>query len=158
MELTLYRDFEDKTCTLGIITNGVKNLHTMERPDVPSPLTVAGTKGRGRIAAGRYRLERHNSEAHPNVWALVNHALDIYHWEHEVPVNRKGIARTVVLIHPANVAEELRGCIAPGLTRGRRANGDREVLSSRDAMNQLRNWIGGSLDNWLTITEERIKR
>jgi hypothetical protein len=92
------------------------------------------------------------------VWALTNPILDIYHWEHQVPVNRKGIARTVVLIHSANIAEELKGCIAPGLSRTKWPSGEYAVKSSRDALNQFRNWIGSSLDIWLTITEERLKK
>jgi hypothetical protein len=155
MELLLYRDYRDASCTLGTITNGVKKLQTMERPWVPSDKSVAGRKGVSCVAPGRYRLERHNSDAHPNVWALVNPQLDVYHWESEVPTERRGIARTVVLIHAANYAEELRGCIAPGTTRGK--DGARKaVWNSRDALNQFRTWIGGSLDTWLTISEEKL--
>lgn len=157
MELFLHRDLRDETCTLGTITNGTKTLQTMERPWVPSEATVAGRKGVSCVAPGRYRLERHSSDAHPNVWALVNPSLDVYHWESDVPRDRRGIARTVVLIHAANFAEELRGCIAPGTRRGK-DGARRAVWQSRDAINQIRTWVGGSLDLWLTITEEKLTR
>lgn len=157
LELFLHRDYRDDTCTVGLITNGVKTLQTMERPWIASPDSVAGMKGRSCIAPGRYRLERHSSDAHPNVWALVNHALDVFHWEEEVPPIRRGKARTVVLIHPANRAEELKGCIAPGTERARWSRSVWAVLNSRDAVNQIRTWIGGSLDVYLTIDEERLK-
>jgi hypothetical protein len=38
-----------------------------------------------------------------------------------------------VLIHPANYASELRGCIAPGLIRG-----PQSMIRSRDALAQLK--------------------
>lgn len=163
MELELFRDYRDSSCTLGTIEAFGKKLHTMERPWVPSTQSVAGTKGVSCVAPGRYRLERHDSEAHPNVVALVNAALDVYHWEEQVPVARRGMARTVVLIHAANYADELRGCIAPGLLRAkvpaRSGVGPPVwmVQKSRDALNQFRNIIQGKIDVWLTINEERLK-
>lgn len=160
LELTLERDYRDFTCTMGMISNGIKSLHTIERPWVPSDLIKAGKKGVSCVPPGRYRLERHSSDSHPNVWALVNHALDVYHWDADVPKhlrNAEGqpMARTVVLIHAANWAQELRGCIAPGLSRGKDSNG-RRTFDSRDAVNQIRTWISGSIDVWLTIKEEKL--
>lgn len=160
MELILTRDFRDETCTLGVIESFGRKLQTMERPWVPSLLSVAGTKGISCVAPGKYRLMPHNSEAHPNVWALVNPMLDVYHWDGDVPIARRNIARTVVLIHSANYASELRGCIAPGLARAHPPAGSGPgpkgwmVQRSRDALNQLRNIINGKIDVWLTITEE----
>jgi hypothetical protein len=157
MELILYRDFRDPACTLGTIEAFGKKLHTMERPWVPSSGSVAGTKGVSCVAPGKYKLERHDSEAHPNVWALVNKMLDVYHFEHEVPIERRGKARTVVLIHAANYASELRGCIAPGLARAKVPKDGWMVQRSRDALNQFRNILAGKIDVWLTIDEERLK-
>lgn len=155
MDLELHRDYRDAGCTLGVIEAFGRRLQTMERAWVPTVESVAGTKGVSCIAPGRYKLERHNSENHPNVWALVNKALDVYHFEHEVPRERKGKARTAVLIHPANWAEELRGCIAPGKERMRQGQ-VWCVQRSRDAINELRNIMQGKLDVWLVITEERL--
>ncbi len=156
LELELFRDYRDPGCTLGIVESFGRRLQTLERPWVPSPNSVAGTKGVSCIAPGRYRLERHNSEAHPNVWALVNPSLDVYHFEHEVPRDRSGKARTAVLIHSANWAEELRGCIAPGKERLRQGK-VWCVQRSRDALNEFRNILAGKIDVWLTINEERLK-
>lgn len=157
VELLVHRDYRDISCTMGMISNGVKNLYTMERPWVPSDKTVAGTKGVSCIPIGRYRLIRHNSEQHPNVWALVNPSLEVYHWDEDVPRDRVGIARTLVLIHAANRAEELRGCIAPGLARVRVSARAWSVTDSRDSLNQIRSWIGNALDAWITIDEEKLK-
>lgn len=156
LELELFRDYRDQGCTLGSIDSFGRRLQTMERPWVPSPGSVAGTKGVSCVAPGRYKLVRHNSEAHPNVWALVNAMLDVYHFESEVPPERRGRARTAVLIHSANWAEELRGCIAPGKDRVRDGLAWK-VERSRDALNEFRNILSGKLDVWLTINEERLK-
>jgi hypothetical protein len=160
LELTLERDYRDYSCTMGMISNGVKSLHTIERPWRASDKIKGGLKGASCVPPGRYRLERHSSDNHPNVWALVNHVLDVYHWDADVPKHLRDetgqpIARTLVLIHSANWASELRGCIAPGTSRGKDVNG-RRTYNSKDAVNQIRTWIGGSLDVYLTIKEEKL--
>ncbi len=157
MELELFRDYRDPSCTLGTVESFGRRFQTMERPWVPSPDSPAGTKGVSCVAPGRYRLFRHNSEAHPNVWALVNPSLDVYHFEADVPADRRGKARTAVLIHSANWAEELRGCIAPGKERVKDRTGRWMVQRSRDALNEFRNILQGKVDVWLTINEERLK-
>lgn len=161
MDLFLNRDYHDPSVTLGTIESFGRKLQTLERPWVPSAKSVAGTKGVSCVAPGRYRLEPHSTEAHKDVWALVNPSLDVYHWESEVPRDRRGVARTTVLIHSANWPEELRGCIAPGLSRFKAvppSGGAKAwmVQSSRDALNQFRNIVSGKIDIWLTITEERL--
>jgi hypothetical protein len=65
--------------------------------------------------------------------ALVNEALWVYHLDEDVPAERRGYARTAVLIHPANYVAELRGCIAPGWERV-----GFTVQDSRRAFEQLR--------------------
>ena len=152
MIITINRDYRDASCTLGTLAvNGLK-LQTMERPWVPALGTVCGTKGVSCVPVGEYRLTQHTSEAHPKVWALVNPALAVYHWDADVPQNLAGLARTMVLIHSANWAEELRGCIAPGKTR-QKLNGRWGVFQSRDALNELRNALSASYDLTLSIVE-----
>jgi hypothetical protein len=97
-------------------------IYTLERPWVEAAyMSLApgyvpcGARGVSCIPAGIYQLEAHDTDAHPSTFALINHNLWVYHFEADVPPDRKGYARTAVLIHPANYVEELRGCIAPGL-------------------------------------------
>lgn len=122
-------------------------IYTLERPWVPVVVPAAimptpppcGQKGISCIPPGIYNLEMHSTEAHPDTFALVNRELWVYHWDTDVPPERRGYARTVVLIHPANWVEELRGCIAPGLSRGSlRAP---SVLASRRAFSILHDWL-----------------
>ena len=51
------------------------------------------------------------------------------------------VVRFGVLIHPANCAHELKGCIAPGLSRGS-IDGHRAVEQSRAAMEEIMWYLG----------------
>jgi len=83
------------------------------------------------IPVGEYTIEPHDSEAHPASWALVNWDLGIAHYK------TPGVARWGCLIHSANRAGELLGCIAPGTGLGLVRN-EWAVTHSRAAMTALR--------------------
>ena len=151
MNIDLIRDIDTGYCTLGRILVGGKVFYTMERPWIPGT-GKSGKKGASCVAPGIYRLTRHDSEMYPKTWALVNPALDVYHYPWDVPRGHETSARTAVLIHAANWAHELRGCIAPGKTRAKDGNGRWMVTRSRDAMNEIRTLIGNKLEVTLTIT------
>ena len=154
LDLQLVRDYQDDAVTLGTLTApSGRKWQTLERPWIPFLGAPCGTKGVSCIPAGTYRLEPHNSDAHANVWALVNAMLWVYHWDADVPVGpQDGTARTTVLVHPANWASELRGCIAPGKARFKQPNGVWMVQQSRDAVNELRGAVNGSYDLTITVT------
>jgi hypothetical protein len=88
------------------------------------------------VPAGLYALEAHDSQSHPDVWALVNHSLGVYHFDHPDAI------RTAILIHVANVASELAGCIAPGTGQGC-PYGKWGVTHSGDAIDKLREILDG---------------
>ena len=125
---------------------------TIERPWVPSSIYLAGTKGQSCIPLGEYRVTKYTSDAHPGVFSLSNPMLGVYVQESQVPVAQRGIARTNVLIHPANWASELRGCIAHGKTRAMGQDGYWMVQRSRDAFNELKNALSKSFDAVLIVT------
>lgn len=146
MKLLLVRDFHSAECTLGklhVSSAGQDFVcDTIERPWIPSPLSLGGSKGESCVPPGLYQLKRHNSEAHPNTFALENSDLDVLHFEDR----KRPYARALVLIHAANYARELRGCIAPGMRRTLTPDGSRMVTSSRLAMLELKRlvpWIQG---------------
>jgi hypothetical protein len=156
VEITLTRDMRTEGETIGWLRYNVKKWATIERTWVPSVLTPAGEKGVSCLPCGEFRIEAHDSEAHPKSFALVNHALDVYHWPHEVPAAKRSYARTVCLIHPANWAHELRGCVAPGKERKYdQSKGRWEVRHSRDAMNEIRSLLMSSTDARLIIVDGR---
>lgn len=138
MKLLLRRDYRSAECTVGKLSfsSPIEDFtaDTMERPWVPTPICRGGASGRSCVPEGTYRLERHNSEAHPNTWALVNADLDVVHWEDRDHPH----LRCLVLIHVANRARELRGCIAPGLGRMVGEDGVHAVINSRRAMIELK--------------------
>lgn len=152
-QVIINRDTKTATETLGYLSFAGRKWPSIERAWVPDPRTPAGLKGVSCVPLGEYRLIPHSSEGHPRVWALVNGALEIYHWDWDVPKDRVGIARTVCLIHVANWASELEGCVAIGKQRIRDSSGHWMVTDSRNAINELRSCIGSLIDLRLTIQE-----
>lgn len=139
MNLTLTRDSDNGRCTLGTLRINGGLFQTLERPWQPGP--PGGVKGASCVPPGLYRLFRHDTEAHPRSFALVNEALGVYHYE--VPPGQQG--RTACLIHIANWVSELRGCVAIGMARTQ--NGDEWMLrQSKVAIDQFYSlvpWIDG---------------
>lgn len=74
------------------------------------------------IPEGTYKLAPHHTEHWPDVIELL-----------DVP------GRTGILIHPANLASELRGCIAPGMHHGDSLINPM-VMGSRAAMAMVLEW------------------
>ncbi len=154
MKLTLNRTYRGADCTLGVMTMAGTDgpvplvLQTIERPWIPAKQSAGGEKGRSCIPPGVYKMECHNSEAHPRTWALVNPLLNVVHW----PVEGGEFDRSVVLIHVANYASELRGCIAPGLkTYVDPVRQVRMVTDSRKAMKALQDALTWSDDHEIHI-------
>lgn len=145
MILHLPRDYRGTDCSQGVLHLGDHQFQTMERPWIPQKNAPCGTKGVSCVPPGTYQLWRHNTEAHPHTFALVNPTLWVYHYDEDVPAGQAGLARTCVLIHAANFAVELRGCIAPGLFR--KVDGGRRMVShSRAAMTEIESlvpWANG---------------
>lgn len=139
MILQLVRDYAGADCTLGrLLVNG-RAFDTIERPWIPDTIGTAGRKGVSCVPAGVYSLARHHTEAHPKAFALTNPALGVFHYETDVPAGMRLVTRTAVLIHAANYASELRGCIAPGMAR--HAGEQWMVTNSRQAMRRLRELV-----------------
>lgn len=151
MKLLLRRDWRADNCTMGVLSFSTPTedyvAQTMERPWIPMPGSRGGLSGKSCVPPGDYQLERHNSEAHPNTWALVNSDLDVIHYE---DANRP-TARCLVLIHVANYARELRGCIAPGRTRAVDSEGVNMVTGSKLAMLELKRLLPYDQNHTLEI-------
>lgn len=148
MDLLLRRDSVLSVAqTYGVLTVSDLRLDTIERPWLPDPAHPGGQNGLSCVPPGAYDLVLHDSELHPQTWALVNPALGVWHWPTEVPASG---GRAVVLIHPANYAHELLGCIAPGMGRGF-ANGVAMVTNSRVAFAQIKHAVPWAPGHTLTI-------
>lgn len=152
MQITLQRDLSTQNETLGrLVVNG-RAWDSIERPWIATEDCPAGEPGRSCIPVGEYRLEAHSTEQHPKCWALVNQQLGVYHWPWEVPASKRAWARSVCLIHPANWASELRGCVALGKRREKEPTGVWCVRDSRDAINELRSLLGMTVDISLAVS------
>lgn len=68
------------------------------------------------VPLGRYRIVHYSSRKYPEAYALVNEDLGVYLNKEDMHTDSSG--RYSILIHSANLASELAGCIAPGIDRG----------------------------------------
>lgn len=81
------------------------------------------------VPCGEYELVPFDSQRYGNTFAL-------YSKENKVFVSNEGYGRYACLFHPANIHDELAGCIAPGLHLGM-VSGKWAVTSSRLAFQKL---------------------
>ena len=127
MPVTLQRIIETNQGTLGQFSlNDNSTLYSMER---------MSTGEHPRIPAGFYemRLDTYHKGGYP-AYLLV------------VP------GRDRILIHAANLAEELLGCIAPGKQLGYYM-GKLAVLASRMALTKLMETMGNVAQDYITILD-----
>lgn len=144
MMLTLTRDTYLKDCTMGVLSIGTNKFQTMERPWIQSESCRGGAPCVSCVPEGTYQLVLHDTPKHPQTWALVNLDLDICH----DPAPGK---RSDVLIHPANYAIELEGCIAPGESRFSHG-GEWTVVDSRRAFNMIKVLVPWTAGHELVIS------
>jgi hypothetical protein len=148
--LSLVRDAFGEQDTFGVLVVADLTLNTIERPWIPADGHPGGENGISCVPVGTYALALHDSEAHPQTWALVNPELGVWHLPSDIPPGEAG--RSAVLIHPANFAHELLGCIAPGLGRGH-SDGINMVTQSRAAFAQLQHAVPWTPGHTLSISE-----
>lgn len=96
-------------------------------------------KGHSSIPAGTYQLRPHTSPKHPNTVSFHNPALNVYAEDTLVPAGiDHNTIRSECLIHSANYASQLEGCVAPGITYMKDPLGNIiGVGSSKDAIDKL---------------------
>lgn len=138
MNLTLRRHAYLSNCTLGTLIAGTTELATIERPWVENPDGAGGKLTVSCVPDGEYQLIPHDSARFPNTYALVNHALGVYHQTR--PVGQTW-GRTAILIHVGNSVSDVIGCIAVGM-RAMCIGGQHSVAESRIAMDKLRAVLG----------------
>lgn len=148
MRLKLLR-YYTPTETQGILTAGSLRLATLERPWIPDPLHNGGLSFESCVPEGLYKLVQHFRPTGELCLALVNSDNNVYHYE-----PNWGHGRYLILIHAANYAHEVVGCIAPGLARTI-YNNRVMVTSSREAMRRLHSVVDFDRDHTLLIEQYR---
>jgi len=121
MKAILTRYYADDECTMGFLTfEGMKDpvFWTIERPWLDNKPNVSC------IPTGTYEVAHYSSSRFPNAYQIIG-----------VP------ERTAILIHSANFADDLQGCIAPGVSAGYMNRNGKQVkcvTSSTQALHQMK--------------------
>jgi hypothetical protein len=89
------------------------------------------------VDEGTYSLSPFVRPNGDKVWVLANPGLDVFKLDTDIPEDRKGKGRFLILIHAANRARDVVGCIGPGKSARTEPDGGLMVTSSRDAMKDL---------------------
>lgn len=152
MLVTLERFSYSPTETEGVMLAGGLELFTIERPWMPSKTGIGGEPFISCIPEGVYQLTAFSSSRHKDAWMLANHSLGVYRTPSDIPVNYK--RRYGILIHSANFANQLEGCIAPGITRTI-FNEKRAVGSSSKALSELNKVLDRSRPHILHVRQHR---
>lgn len=157
--MNLIRDTKTTAETLSNLLAGPLACDAIEQPDNHDQ------PGHSCVPIGTYQLVQHTSaRLHEDdgvtplrTWALVNPSLGVTHSPDDpIPGNCQYPHRSECLIHPANFARQLEGCIAPGAARTRaQGSGEWMVTNSRESFKMLRAYLDAHPEDWtLTISEE----
>lgn len=132
-EWTLTRTLYVPACTLGLVEVGDVRVWTLERPWLDNEPGSC-------VPCGRYRLVLEPSPAfHRDLWEL-----------------KDVLGRAECKFHPANLAKELKGCIAPGLSLIIHATEYAATTESRTALERLHAVMGSARETWLTIRNAAV--
>ncbi len=146
--LVLNRESPTATEIRGRLSFDGQTLYTIERPWIPT--APGGKSFESCIPAGDYALQQFTRPNNDTVLALTNPGLAVYLHDGHRP---SSVGRYLILIHAANWADQVNGCIAPGKGRGLNTRGPM-VTQSRDAMDILMGYIDGADDAQISIIGE----
>lgn len=123
--------YTDKATYGNLYFNSKKIGVTVEQP------WNNNSKGSSCIPKGKYQLQPWNSNKYGNVVVFVNPLLNVYREEKDIP--NGSVGRAYCLIHSANYAHELKGCVAVGKKFMVDAHGEQIGISdSRATLSDLR--------------------
>jgi len=128
VELVLNRTCHNEFGTFGTLRIGDVLLHTVEQDWENNQPNVSC------IPNGVYELRYFDSPKHGDSYIISNHELNVGRFQGEA-------TRFGCLIHKANLASQLQGCIAPGLGLGF-YKGQWSVTSSTSAMSAILEILG----------------
>lgn len=157
MLLYLRRYSYSDTETEGVLTDpsGELRLATIERPWIPNPNGAPGGKPSAScVPDGLYRLQPHVRPNGDNVYILTSSELGVYRFPQDHMPDR---GRNLILIHAANWADQVEGCIAPGLSRNPMVRNGRiaqAVANSGAAMARLRDVLGHEEEHEIIIIND----
>lgn len=128
---------------------------TIERPWIPNPNGAkGGTPMVSCVPDGAYVLSPWTRPNGDKVYILYSPELGVYRTPDE---HEPGRGRNLILIHKANWADQVNGCIAPGMMRSpmvRNGSVQQAVGMSGVAMQHLWFNLGRDKEHTLLITNE----
>lgn len=161
--LRLTREVMNESCCRGRLevldADGeiLQTLFTIEKPWLPNSTGgKAGEPFRSCVDQGTYSLSPFVRPNGDKVWVLSNPELDVFKLDTDIPVERKGKGRFLILIHAANRARDVVGCIGPGKAARTEADGTLMVTSSREAMKDLHKRLDGRRNLELEIINSKV--
>lgn len=128
-------------CSVGVMVLPNLLIHTIERPLIIEPAFPSGVPFRSCIPYGKYEIIPHASSKFKKTWALVNPKLGVYQYRDD-RVNEYD--RYACLIHVANWAKEVSGCIGPGIGASRDNESEHLVTKSVAAIGYMESVISNS--------------
>lgn len=143
--------------TEGVLEVGNVLFATIEQPWTPNPNGAKGGKPfESCVPDGMYRLVPWTSPSKGPVYMMFSTDLGVYRFPQD---HEKYFGRDLCLIHIANWASQVQGCVAIGKRRGpmhddRTGKVEQAVVSSGSAMRKLRELLGGEGQHILSITNE----
>jgi len=137
MKITRYNT-GDKGTFGELIIDGKKKYYTVEKPDAGNVPYISS------IPAGKYTMIPHYSPSRGDLLCLVNKDLGVTHYKDDIPNNRFAI-----LIHVANYASDVEGCI--GLGTGKT---DTMVTNSKKAIKSFYDIVSPYEEHSIEIFED----
>ena len=136
--ITRYADYGDvKKETFGVLTFGEFTCYTVERPWMDNAPSVSC------IPTGKYHLHSYTSNRFGNSVIIYGGTVS--------PYPDPNFTRSGILIHPANVANDLEGCIGLGDSFGT-VYGEHAVMNSRKTVSKFLDLINTNEIYTLEIT------
>ena len=149
--LRLTRHRQDETGTYGVLmAPGIGIWATCEAPWVPTGEPIDwGTKGQSCLPWGHYILHLHRSPKYGTRWHIVDSLDD---GKGVTLTEQPSCSRSHCMIHPANWAKELMGCIALGTSYNSVSpTGAPMVSNSKYAVSTLEQGLQSDMDHKLII-------
>lgn len=157
MHLRLTRFRQDDKGTFGVLmVPAIGVFATVEAPWVPSGADSDwGLKGQSCLPAGEYKLIWHRSPKYGDRFHIVDCDDD---GKGVTLHEQENCARSHCLIHPANWARELQGCIALGTSYAPvNPSGTPMITSSRAAISALESGVKPEFPHTLSIDHAAVE-
>lgn len=128
-------------CMSGVLVIKDEMFFTVERPWIPHPTSPGGMPLKSCIPNGKYRIEKFVRPNNDVVPVLINEALGVYARAED---RANDTERFACLMHAANFAHNVKGCIGPGVG-AQFKNNSYSTTYSKKAMARIKHYLNNGL-------------